>query len=392
MSDLSLDLETPGIKEYVSFEDMGLSDDLLRGIYGYGYETPSVIQQKAIVLLKEGNDLIAQSQSGTGKTAAFVLGSYSRIDKHLKETQVIVMSPTRELAIQTLEVYRALGAHTKIIPALCIGKTSMAENFIALENDCRIVVGTPGRIYDLLNKKKILPDFVATVILDEADVLLSDGFDIKEIIQLIPKGTQIGIFTATMTSETLNIAERFMNKPIKILIKPDKMTLEGIAQFNIDVETEKNKFDTFLDICGLIKMNQIIVYVNSIVKAEQLYDDIKKNNFSISLIHGKMDPRDRMVVMEDFRLGKAKILLSTDLLARGIDIQQVSVVINYDIPRSDEACEIYLHRIGRSGRFGRKGMAINFVTTPDIRTIKYIETTYSIEIKPLPVEFAEYVA
>ena len=377
------------VEVYNNFEDLELKDNLLRGIFSNGFEKPSVIQQRAIKPLIDKIDVIAQSQSGTGKTGTFAIGSLQRLDEDNKNCQVIIIVNTRELADQINNVITKLSSYMNIKTALCVGGSNVMENKRSLE-DAQIVVGTPGRIIDLIDHRKYLnTNNVELLILDEADELLSSGFldQLKTLINCIPSSTQICLFSATLPEKCLEITELFMNDPVKILIKKDQLTLEGIKQFYINVDREQWKLDTLIDLYGLINTSQSLIYVNRKAKAKWLSLKLLDEEFTVSVIHSDLAQSERTEIMKQFRNGTSRVLISTDLLARGIDVQQVSVVINFDVP-SDK--ENYIHRIGRSGRFGRKGVAINFVSSNDYALLKDIENYYQTYIEEMPQDIANY--
>ena len=368
------------IKIYEKFEDMNLNEDLLRSIYAYGFEEPSNIQKKGIIPIIEKKDIIAQSQSGTGKTGCFVIGLLQRLINNNKYNinEAIILSPTRELAIQTNTVASELAKYTKLKNNLFIGGL---QNSNLVDNN--ITIGTPGRIYDLLNRNILKAENVEIFILDEADEMLSRGFQeqINKILDKLPKSCQLVMFSATIPEDIFNIMNSEMNNPIKLLIPKDNLTLEGIRQFFIPMEKEVQKIDTLFDIYKIIKVTQCIIYTNSKKKTEQISYELNKNGFSVNFIHGDIEQTERKEIMNNFRNGIIKILITTDMLSRGIDIQQVSLVINYDLPKEKET---YIHRIGRSGRYGRKGSVINFVSHYDITQLKTIESFYNTTIEHLP--------
>lgn len=377
---------TESEKLYMTFDEMNLKEPLLRGIYGIGYERPSEIQQKAIVPILTRRDVIAQAKSGTGKTGTFAIGALQNIDIDLVniECQAIILSPTKELAEQTYKVVNSLGSYCKIQTHLCIGGKSVKDNLDALRKGVHIVIGTPGRIYDLLNRHAIDGSKIKMLIIDEADTMLDRGF--KEQLYFILKAglsddMQICLFSATLSDETLEITNKFMNDPIQILVKKSEVQVEGIKQYYINIDKEEGKLDILLDIYENISVNQSMVYCNSKGKVNWLYDKLTSHGFPVGEIHGEMKLEDREAVMEKFRAGALKVLITTDLLARGIDVQQVSIVINFDVPTNREN---YIHRIGRCGRYGRKGVAVNFITPNDGKYIKDIETYYSIKMVEMP--------
>lgn len=383
-----------------NFEDMGLSENLLRGIIAYGFERPSEIQSRGILPIIHGGDLIAQSQSGTGKTGTFSIGSLQRIDEKRYGCQVIIIAPTRELSTQIANVCSELSQYMNVNVVVCVGGDSIEETRQKLNiKKPTVVVGTPGRITDLIERRYIRLDNLKLVVLDEADELLSNSFErqIRKIIGFTSKNVQICIFSATLPPSVLAIAERFLFNPTHVLVKQEELTLDGISQFYINTGDEKYKFDTFYDIYNIISVCQTIVYVNSKQTAEMLRDKLMEKNFPVSVIHSQMAPVERSTIMKQFRSGTTRILISTDLTSRGIDIQSVSVVINYEVPnprrwRNDgEKNASYIHRIGRSGRFGRKGVAINIVTNNDMVRIKELERYYRTQIEELPQDIQSYL-
>ena len=367
---------------YESFEDMELKDSLLRGVFAYGYEKPSVIQQKAIKPLMEGKDLIAQAQSGTGKTATFTIGMLQKIDSDKYETQAIILAHTRELASQIHKVVTNISKYMKITTNLSVGGVSVRENISQLRAKPHIVIGTPGRILDMITKKYISNESVKLLILDEADELLSSIFinQVHDIFSNLLSSIQVGLFSATMNDSFFNITNKFMRNPIKILVKNEELTLEGIRQYYVNVEQNEFKYDTLCDLYAAFSAAQSIIYVNSKKMADILSNKLVNDDFTVSCIHGDMNQSLRDQIIKEFRDGESRVLITTDLLSRGIDIQQISIVINYDIPKE---IENYIHRIGRSGRYGRKGVAINFITNYDLDKIKHIEKYYATEIVEL---------
>lgn len=370
------------ITEFSDFDEMGLKELLLRGIYSYGFDKPSKIQSRAILPVMQKHDIIAQSQSGTGKTGTFVIGTLQRIDESIDGCQAIIIAHTKELAEQIHRVCMEIGKYTKINPVLCIGGTNIHDAKMQLKTGTTMVVGTPGRIIDMIERKFLQTRAIQLMILDEADEMLSPGFQtqIQNIIKKIPQTSQICIFSATLPQDVLDITKKFLRNPISIRIRHEDLTLEGIKQYYIGVE-ERHKFGTFCDLYEKMLVGQSIIYVNTKRKADILKQNLEENDFTISVMHSNLTAIERSNIMKDYRSGKSRILISTDLLARGIDIQQVSVVINYDLPTNKEN---YLHRIGRSGRYGRKGKAINFVTSDDFWKIEELETFFETQIKEMP--------
>ncbi|KAI8471852.1 MAG: eukaryotic initiation factor 4A-like protein [Monoraphidium minutum] len=377
-------------ESFDSFDQMGLHENLLRGIYAYGFEKPSAIQQKGIVPFTKNLDVIQQAQSGTGKTATFCAGILNNLDYNLLECQGLVLAPTRELAQQIEKVMRALGDYLQVKCHACVGGTSVREDARILSAGVHVVVGTPGRVYDMLRRRCLRADSIKMFVLDEADEMLSRGFkdQIYDIFQLLPPKLQVGVFSATLPPEALEITRKFMNKPVRILVKRDELTLEGIKQFYVNVEKEDWKLDTLCDLYETLAITQSVIFANTRRKVDWLTDKMRERDHTVSATHGDMDQNTRDVIMREFRSGSSRVLITTDLLARGIDVQQVSLVINYDLPTQPEN---YLHRIGRSGRFGRKGVAINFVTRDDERMLQDIQRFYNTVIEELPSNVADLI-
>ena len=372
------------VKDYATFDEMPLPENLLRGIYTYGFEKPSAIQRKAIMPIADGHDLLAQAQSGTGKTGTFCIGSLCRVDPTIKDTQVLVLVPTRELSQQIEKVAQNIGQHIPITTYSATGGTPLRDDIKALEKGVHFVVGTPGRIFDLMRRNIIRRSAIRVLIMDEADQMLEDRF--KEQVMCIlglgfPQQTRVSLFSATMPQEVIDIANEILQNPVKILIPPEDVTLDGIKQYYVDVENEEWKYDALADIYGNLTINQAIIYCNKRQKAEWLADKMTANGFTLNCIHGDMDVAERKKRMQDFRSGNVRVLISTDLLARGIDVQQVSLVINFELPPQREN---YIHRIGRSGRYGRKGTAINILCKEERDALKDIEKFYSTTISELP--------
>lgn len=381
-------LESNWTEVVETFEDMKLKKDLMRGIFNHGFVKPSAIQQKAIIPLTMKKDTIAQAQSGSGKTATFSIGVLQNIDFDDLKTQALIIAPTRELAIQIHEVIKALGVFLKAKIHLCTGGTQVSEDKKSLKEGVHIVVGTPGRIRDMMNRQILDASYLKMLIIDEADEMLGMGFldQINEIIKLIPPDCQIGLFSATIPPEIVKMTETIMDNPAKILVKKENLTLEGIKQYYLSCTNEPNKYDNLFEIFANIDINQCIIYCNTKEKAEKLAETMREKDFVVSCIHGSMTQDIRNQVMKEFREGASRILISTDLLARGIDVHQVGLVINVELPSKKEN---YIHRIGRSGRYGRRGIAINLVTTHEVNYMVEIQQFYHTQIMPLPNDLAE---
>ena len=299
-------------------------------------------------------------------------------------------APARELAQQIEKVMRALGDYLNVKCHACVGGTSVREDQRILQSGVHVVVGTPGRVYDMLRRRALKPDYIKIFSLDEADEMLSRGFkdQIYDIFQLLPSKLQVGVFSATMPPEALEITRKFMTKPVRILVKRDELTLEGIKQFYVNVDKEEWKLDTLCDLYETLAITQSVIFANTRRKVDWLTDKMRARDFTVSATHGDMDQNTRDIIMREFRSGSSRVLITTDLLARGIDVQQVSLVINFDLPTQPEN---YLHRIGRSGRFGRKGVAINFVTKDDERLLQDVQRFYQTVIEELPSNVADLI-
>ena len=374
-----------------TFEDLSLKENLLRGIYSYGFEIPSAIQSKAIPVIKSTKDVIAQAQSGTGKTGAFVIGSLERVNVEENATQIIIISPTRELSKQTTEVVGELGKYLDISYMEVVGGTDIFQCRSDLDKLPQIVIGTPGRILDMINKRSLFTEKLVSIVFDEADEILSYGFKdtIYNIVKCIPEKCQICLFSATMPEEVIELTNSFMQSPQSILVKKEALTLEGITQFYINIKVSDWKYEILKDLYDTISISQCIIYFNSKNKLNEVYKNLIDEDFPVSMIHGELTTDERKKTMTEFKGGQTRILLSTDLLSRGIDIQQLSLVINFDLPRTKET---YIHRIGRSGRYGRKGVAIYFVTERDLENLDNLKKFYNTKIEEMPQNIVDYLS
>lgn len=380
------------IISYDSFDDMNLQENILKGIYSYGFEKPSAIQKKAIVPLSKGCDIIAQAQSGTGKTGTFSIGILERIEVDKDCTQAIILAPTRELANQIYNVISALGFYIQDIRIkLSIGGTKSSDyDRWGTKKNNHIIIGTPGRVLDNLKRKKIDPSNLKIFALDEADEMLSRGFidQIYDIFQIIPLETKVALFSATMPSEVLELSKKFIKNPLHILVKKEELTLEGISQFYVGLQKRDHKIDTLIDLFGTISVTQSIIFINKKTDAERLYDILTKEGFGVGVITGNMTQEERTSSIEKFRSGSTRVLLSTGILARGFDVQQISLVINFDLPIHKEN---YIHSSGRCGRWGRKGCVINLVTEKEYSRLQEIEKYYNTKIEELPMNISDYI-
>ena len=371
--------------EIKTWDEIEMDNSILRGIYSHGFEKPSPIQQKAIKPIILRKDIIAQAQSGTGKTAAFSIGALSILDLKDKNTQVLIMSPTRELSIQTSNVITSIGSSMEGLKVQTFyGGSSVEEgNDFLKKNVPHIICGCPGRVYDMLRRNKITHRSIKLIILDEADEMLSSGFkeQVYNIFQYLNSDIQVALFSATLPNQILPIIKKIMRNPVKICVKAEQLTLEGISQYYVAMDDDRQKYSTLKDIFSYLTLSQCIIYCNSVKRVADLYEAMCEDGFPVCCIHSNMEKNTRDAAFNEFRNGKSRVLISSNVTARGIDIQQVSTVINFDIPKD---IYTYLHRIGRSGRWGRKGTGINFVTRRDVGKLKEIENYYLCEIKEMP--------
>jgi superfamily II DNA/RNA helicase len=374
-----------------TFENLNLSENLIKGVYIYGFKKPSKIQVKGIEAINTGKDCIIQSQSGTGKTATYLLGILNRLDEKEKY-QAIIITPTRELATQVYKVSCEICKFTNFKIELCTGGTCINKNRNNLKKS-NLVIGTIGRINHMIQENRINLYNIKLVALDEADDFLNDGIskELNNVFNKVPSGTQICLISATLSNNVFDLSKKIMHDPLKILLKKNEIPVDLIKQFYIDVEIEDLKLEVLLDLYNLISTSQAIIFCNTIRKVEWLSNSLEEKNFSITSIHGKMTPIERTEIVKDFRSGKTRILITTDLLARGIDIPQVNLVINYDLPPNKET---YIHRIGRCGRFGKKGVTIALVKMEDqsdIKNLNRMKNFYNMNIDELPEDIVEYL-
>jgi translation initiation factor 4A len=371
--------------KFNSWDELEINPLLLRGIYSYGFEVPSIIQQQAIKPLIMGKDIVIQAQSGTGKTATFTIGSLANVDVCDNNTQVLVLSPTKELTIQTAKVFTGLGSMMEGLRVQTLYGGSTIEEGSAFSNKKtpHVICGCPGRVFDMMRRNKISSKKIKLVILDEADEMLSAGFkeQVYNIFQYFSNTIQVALVSATLPESINAIVDKIMRNPIRISVKREMLTLEGISQYYIAVDDDRQKYATLKDLYSLISISSSIIYCNSVKRVQDLYEAMKDDEFSVCRIHSGMDKEERATSFEDFRTGRTRVLISSNVTARGIDIQQVSVVVNFDIPK---CVNTYLHRIGRSGRWGRKGIGINMITRRDVAKLKEIEQHYETQISEMP--------
>ena len=379
---------TEEVKVINKWDEYNLKDDVLRGIYSFGFESPSQIQKTGILPILENRDVIAQAPSGTGKTGTFSISCLQRVDITENKTQILILAPTHELVNQISSVVTSLGNHMEGLKIkTLIGGTSVTEDSIELRNNIpHIIIGSVGRVSDMIRRRNIKTFDIKLFVLDEADEMLSGGFleNIHQMFISFNKDIQIAIFSATLPPEIIELTNKFMKNPVTITIEAEKLNLEGIQQFYVALENDQQKYDTLKDLFGKLSINQSIIYVNSVSRVVDLHEAMLKDGCACCCIHSSMSSAERQEALSEFKRGKYRVLISSNVTARGIDVQQVSIVINFDIPK---CVHNYLHRIGRSGRWGRKGVAINFVTREDISNMKRIEQHYNSTIVELTNDF-----
>ena len=368
------------LKVYKTFDDMKLRDELMKGIYAYGFDKPSSVQQRAIMPIIEGKDMIVQSQAGTGKTCVFAVGALQRLETKIKDTQILILSPTRELAEQSQKVILALGDYMKVTAHCCVGGKSVDEDLKRFNHGTQIISGTPGRVYDMIQRKTFKTKNVKMLVIDEADEMLSKGFkeQVYDIYRYLPVNTQNVVVSATLPDEVLEMTSQFMAED----------TVKILVQFYIDVEKEEHKFSTLCDLYDSLTISQAVIFCNEKKTVEWLCSKMRENFFTVSMMHGDLPQKERDKIMQEFRMGETRVLIASDIWGRGLDVQQVSLVINYDLPYNKE---MYIHRIGRSGRFGRKGIAINLIKEEQMKQLHDIEKYYSITIEEMPNNINEYL-
>ena len=363
------------------FEDYFLKRELLMGIFESGFEKPSPIQEESIPIAMMGNDILARAKNGTGKTGSFLIPVLEKCDASKPHIQALILVPTRELALQTSNVCKNLGRHLPLQIMVTTGGTALKDDIMRLYNPVHILIATPGRVLDLANKQVADIRRCAMLVLDEADKLLSPEMQavVVRLIGLMPKERQILLFSATFPVTVKSFKERFLRKPYEINLM-EELTLKGVTQYYAFVE-ERQKVHCLNTLFMKLQINQSIIFCNSVNRVELLAKKITELGYSCFYIHAKMLQAHRNRVFHDFRNGACRNLVSSDLFTRGIDIPSVNVVVNFDFPKS---AETYLHRIGRSGRFGHLGLAVNLITYDDRFNLYKIEKDLATEIKPIP--------
>lgn len=372
---------TSDVQIYDTWESMNLRPELIEHIKKLNWEKPSPVQSRAIFPMSQGKSMLVQSQNGTGKTATFSIGCLQRLKNKSKNTELIVISPTRELAIQSENTLKSLGANTRS----CYGGNSLGEDVRALRNGVHCVSGTPGRLLQLIREHNIDASKVKAVVLDEADEMLqSFKRTITDILNALNETSrpQIIVITATVSEDVIELCQEFIPRGMKLLVPRDELSLLNINQFYVRVSSEEYKLDALTDLYQSVAIERAVIFVNTREKGNWLKKELDNSGFTVSLAHGDLKMDEREKITNDFKTGETRVLIATDMWARGIDVKNVTLVINFDIPNKTD---IYLHRIGRSGRFGRKGIAITFAASAtDDKKIKKIEKFYGSKILPLP--------
>ncbi|AOW28226.1 ATP-dependent RNA helicase DBP5 [Candida albicans L26] len=364
LADIQADPNSP-LYSVKSFEELGLSPELLKGLYAMKFNKPSKIQEKALPLLLSNppRNMIGQSQSGTGKTAAFSLTMLSRVDPTIKMPQCLCLSPTRELARQTLEVITTMGKFTNITTQLVVPNAIPRGSSV----NAQVLVGTPGIAIDLIRRRQLNLSKMKVFVLDEADNMLEAqglGDQAIRVKKALPRGVQLVLFSATFPTEVREYAERLVPDANSLELKQEELNVDGIKQLYMDCRSEQHKFEVLCELYGLLTIGSSIIFVEKKETADVLYGKMKKEGHTVSVLHGGLDNTDRDRLIDDFREGRSKVLITTNVLARGIDIASVSMVVNYDMPTDKYGKpdpSTYLHRIGRTGRFGRVGVSISFI-------------------------------
>jgi ATP-dependent RNA helicase DeaD len=367
------------------FNQLALTKPVLKALDDVGYETPSLIQAQTIPLLLEGRDVVGQAQTGTGKTAAFALPILSRLDLKQKQPQVLVLTPTRELAIQVAEAFQKYAAHLKGFHVLPVyGGQPYSGQIRALQRGVHVIVGTPGRVMDHMRRGNLLLDKLATLVLDEADEMLHMGFidDVEWILEKTPATRQITLFSATMPQPIRRIATRYLNKPVEITIRLKTMTAETIRQRFWPV-SGVHKLDALTRILEAEPFDAMLIFVRTKTATLELSEKLEARGYASTPLNGDIPQNQRERAIANLKRGKLDILVATDVAARGLDVERISHVVNYDIPQDTEA---YVHRVGRTGRAGRSGEAILFVAPREKRLLGAIEkaTGKKIEFMELP--------
>ena len=374
-----------------TFRELGLSENLLRALDELGYENPTPIQAASIDPLMAGQDIIGQAQTGTGKTGAFALPLLNKVDINLNAPQILVLAPTRELAVQVAEAFGSYAKHMKGFHVLPIyGGQSMHQQLSALKRGPKVIVGTPGRVMDHMRRGTLKLDSLKALVLDEADEMLKMGFidDIEWVLEHKPANSQLALFSATMPEQIKRVASKHLTNPVNISIASSQATVESIEQSYVQV-SQHNKLEALVRVLEVENTEGVIIFVRTRNSCVELAEKLEARGYASSPLHGDMNQQARERAVEQLKSGKLDILIATDVAARGLDVERIGHVVNYDIPYDTEA---YVHRIGRTGRAGRTGMAILFVTSREMRMLRTIERATNSRIAPMKIPTPESVA
>lgn len=374
-----------------TFRELGLTESVLRALDELGYETPTPIQAASIQPLMSGQDILGQAQTGTGKTGAFALPLLCSVDAELNAPQILVLAPTRELAVQVAEAFTSYAKHMKGFHVLPIyGGQSMYQQLQALRRGPQVVVGTPGRVMDHMRRGTLKLDSLKALVLDEADEMLKMGFidDIEWILEHTPESRQLALFSATMPEQIKRVANKHLRNPVNISIAASHTTVDSIEQRFVQV-SQHNKLEALVRVLEVENTEGIIIFVRTRNSCVELAEKLEARGYAASPLHGDMNQQARERAVDQLKSGKLDILIATDVAARGLDVERIGHVVNYDIPYDTEA---YVHRIGRTGRAGRTGMAILFVTSREMRMLRTIERATNSRISPMKVPSPESVA
>jgi ATP-dependent RNA helicase DeaD len=363
-----------------NFSDLGLSDEILDAVHDVGYESPSPIQEEAIPPLLQGKDVIGQAQTGSGKTAAFGLPMIQYVDPSEDELQALVLTPTRELCIQVTQALRAYGARKGVDVVAVFGGAPIRSQSSQLRAGGHIVVGTVGRVKDLISRHTLLLHSCRFVVLDEADEMLDLGFleDVERILSLTPSSRQTALFSATMPPPIRRLAEQYLYDPVTVKVKAAALTVETVEQFALEARA-REKVDRLIEVLQSERPRQAIAFVRTKIRCEELYRRLRDRGFDVRALHGDMTQGARDGVMISFKDGRLPLLVATDVAARGLDISGVSHVINFDVPTSPD---VYVHRVGRTARVGRSGRAITLFEPRQRRDIQAIEKHAGVKLAP----------
>lgn len=389
---------------HFKWESLNLKPELVKGIYSVGFENPSFIQKKAVPIIAEGKDLRAQAQSGTGKTGAFVIGTLQRIDESSKETQVLVLASTREIAGQNAAKFQEIGRYMGVSVCLLAGGTSPLADISALSESPQVVVGTPGRVNSMIEGGYLKTLHIKIFVLDEADEMLKAGFEeqVKNVfVSIKAEAFQSLLFSATYSEQDLSIIKNMVEDPVEIDLRYEDQTLKGIKQYFVDIgpslargyspaardQEVVLKAHTLMDIFKNQVLSQVMVFYNRKSHATLIHKTLNENGFPCELITSDFSQEERARILDNFKSGKTRILVSSGLCKRGIDVQALSVVVCLDVPNLDEKND-FIHRVGRSGRYGRKGVALHILNSQETDTLKRIADHFHSIITPLPAGFS----